>query len=50
MTMIEEHLKENFYNNSSINENLPIIREKLLSGKILPTAAAEGLLKLYYSK
>ncbi|NIM11223.1 MAG: methylmalonyl Co-A mutase-associated GTPase MeaB [Candidatus Aminicenantes bacterium] len=47
-SMIEDYLKENFYSNPSVQKELPIIKEKLLKGDLLPTTAAENLLKAYY--
>jgi LAO/AO transport system kinase len=47
-SMIEDYLKENFYSNPSVQKELPDIKEKLLKGDLLPTAAAERLLAAYY--
>ena len=46
-SMINEQIKNNFYNNPEIIKLLPKIKEEILSGNILPTAAAEKLLKIY---
>lgn len=46
--MMEEELKDNFYNNSSVKAELPSIKNDILSGGMLPTAAAKKLLELYY--
>jgi LAO/AO transport system kinase len=47
-TMIEEHLRENFYSNPEIKEELPGIKEQVLKSEVLPTAAAEKLLESFY--
>lgn len=47
--MIEDELKEQFYNNSRVKKELPAIKEEILKGKLLPTAAAEKLLKIFGS-
>jgi LAO/AO transport system kinase len=47
-SMIEDYLKESFYSNPSVQKKLPIIKEKLLKGGLLPTTAAESLLEAYY--
>jgi LAO/AO transport system kinase len=46
-SLIEEQIKKSFYNNSEIIKSLPKIQKDILSGKILPTAAAEELLRIY---
>lgn len=46
-TMIEEHLKENFYTDSRVKQELPRLREQVMSGEILPTTAAEQLLDIF---
>ena len=46
--MIENYLKENFYRNPMVQKELPGIKERLLKGDLLPTGAAESLLKAYY--
>jgi len=48
-SIIDEYLKDSFYNSGFIKNEIPGIKEKILSGKILPTAASEELLKLYFS-
>jgi LAO/AO transport system kinase len=47
-SMIEDYLKESFYSNPSVRKELPVIKEKLLKGNLLPTTAAENLLEAYY--
>lgn len=47
--MIEDELKEQFYNHTVIKKELPAIKEEILSGHILPTSAAEKLLKIFGS-
>ncbi len=46
--MIEESLKEKFYNEQNIKNILPAIKLDILSGVKLPTAAAEELLDLFF--
>jgi len=46
-SMIEEQIKKSFYTNPEIIKLFPKIKEEILSGNILPTAAAEKLLKIY---
>ena len=48
--IIENGLLEIFYKDPHIREKYDILREKILSGKILPTSAAEELLELFLSK
>ena len=47
-TMIDNDLREDFYHNPGIRSALPSLKEKVLAGTMLPTAAAESLLKTYY--
>lgn len=47
-TMIEDYLKERFYDHPGIKAELPGIKERVLKNQVLPTAAAEELLNLYY--
>jgi len=47
-SMIENYLKESFFNNPHVQKELPNIKDKLLNGTLLPTTAAEDLLKTYY--
>ena len=44
--IINEYLKESFYQNYKIQKEIPKIKTQILEGKVLPTAAAEKLLKL----
>jgi LAO/AO transport system kinase len=48
-SMVENYLKDDFYHNKNVNKVLSILKEKVLEGKIVPTEAAESLLKTYYS-
>jgi len=45
--LVEEQIKKSFYTNHEIIKSLPKIKNDILSGKILPTAAAEMLLGIY---
>ena len=47
-SMVENYLKDDFYHNKNVSKALSILKEKVLAGEILPTAAAEDLLKTYY--
>jgi len=49
-TMIEDELKHNFYNNENVRAALPKFKNETLNEEILPTKAAEELLKIFYSK
>ncbi len=46
-SMIEDELKESFYNNASVKEKIPTIRTAILGGLLLPTKAAEDLLGVF---
>lgn len=48
--MIEESLKEKFYNTAEIKHVIPTIKSEILNGSKLPTAAAEELLHLFFGK
>ena len=48
-SMVENYLKDDFYHNKNVSKALSILKEKVLAGTMLPTAAAENLLKTYYS-
>ncbi len=48
-TMIDECLKESFYRNPRVNEEIPGIKEQLLKKEVLPTTAVEKLLQFFYS-
>lgn len=47
-SMIEDYLKENFYNNPHVRAQFPHIRDDVLNDRSLPTEAAEELLKTYF--
>lgn len=47
--MIENELVDNFYKNTVVKKSLKEYKEKILNERILPTVAAENLLKNYYS-
>ena len=49
-TIINEYIKDSFYNNKVLQKEIANYREKILAGEILPTTAAENLIKLYFSK
>lgn len=47
-SMIEDYLKESFYNHPGIKTAAPRVREQILKNETLPTAAAEELLEIFY--
>ncbi len=49
LTMVENNLKHNFYTNNDVSKNLPLVKRQVLNGEILPTIAAEKLLKIFYN-
>ena len=49
-TIINEYIKDSFYNRKVLQKEIANYKEKILAGKILPTTAAEDLIKLYFSK
>ncbi|MBU2492123.1 MAG: methylmalonyl Co-A mutase-associated GTPase MeaB [Bacteroidetes bacterium] len=48
-SMIEESLKNEFYNNKNVKAEFPRIREDILRNNLVPTTAAEKLLKIFKS-
>jgi len=46
-SMIDSYLRESFYTDPDVREQFPRLKEDVLNGTILPTAAAEKLLKTY---
>jgi LAO/AO transport system kinase len=48
-SMIENSLRENFYSNPQIQAQLPVIKDQVLNGSMLPTTAADKLLGLVSS-
>lgn len=48
--IINEYIRDNFYNNKVIQKEIVRYKEKILSGEILPTTAAEDLIKIYFTK
>lgn len=49
-SMIENELKERFYNDPAIKAGLPDVKEKIDREELPPTIAAEYLLDLFYNK
>lgn len=47
--MIEENLRDEFYNNEKVQKAIAAIKEEITKDKITPTLAAEKLLKIYNS-
>lgn len=47
-SMIENYLKDNFYNNPEVRAMFPHVKEAVLKESLLPTTAAEQLLKTFY--
>lgn len=48
--MVEDGLKESFYNHPKVKEELPKLKEQILNGKLPATTAAELLLKLLHTE
>ncbi|MFH1194957.1 MAG: methylmalonyl Co-A mutase-associated GTPase MeaB [bacterium] len=48
LTMIENGLKDKFFNHPHIKSIMPEFKRNILSGKLTPSAAAEELLKIFY--
>ena len=48
--MVEDYLKDNFYQDPQVRAHLPDIEKSILDGTVLPTTAAENLLKFYFKK
>jgi LAO/AO transport system kinase len=48
--MVEDGLKESFYNHPKVKEELPKLKEKISEGKLPATTAAELLLKLLHTE
>ena len=48
--MVEHFLRDHVFNHPAIQKKLPAMEKKILNGSILPTAAAEQLLNLFFSK
>ncbi len=49
-SMIDSYLKDRFYANPHVREQLPRLKEDVLTGTLLPTAAAEELLKIFFKR
>lgn len=49
-TIIDEYIKDSFYNSIVVQKEIVNYKEIILKGEILPTTAAEDLIKLYFSK
>ncbi len=47
---IENELKKRFYSNPEVRGVLPLIKEKVMEGKLLPVEAVEELLNRYFNK
>ncbi len=47
-SMIEDYLRETFYRNGDVRGLLSSLEGKVLDGSVLPTTAAEELLKVFY--
>lgn len=47
LSMVEEKILSDFYNNKNIKIELKRVTEKILEGKLLPTEASEMLLKIF---
>jgi LAO/AO transport system kinase len=47
-SMIENYLNENFYENHEVQKQFSFIKDQVLDKTLLPTTAAENLLKTFY--
>ncbi|MAT59929.1 MAG: methylmalonyl Co-A mutase-associated GTPase MeaB [Ignavibacteriae bacterium] len=47
-SMIENELKRKFYDDNEVKNMIPEFKSEILKGNLLPTKAAEELLKLYF--
>lgn len=47
-TLVDNYIKDDFLNNSAVKQNLPSIKKEILNESILPTYAAEQLLKIFF--
>jgi len=45
--MVEDSLRDEFYNNDKVQKAIESIKDEIAKGKITPTLAAEKLLKIY---
>jgi len=48
--MVEDGLKDSFYNDPGVKKKLAEIKEKVLKSEAAPTAAAEQLLKIFFDR
>jgi len=48
LSLVEDFLKENFYSNAAVRRRIVEIREKIVTGKMLPTDGAEELIRAYF--
>lgn len=49
-SMIENELKRKFYDDNEVKNMIPEFKSEILKGNLLPTKAAEELLKLYFGE
>ena len=47
-SLVDSYLRESFYTSPDIREQIPQLREQILAETLLPTAAAEKLLELFF--
>jgi len=47
-TLVDNYIKDDFLNNSAVKQKLPSIKNEILNESILPTSAAEKLLKVFF--
>lgn len=47
-SMIDSYLRDSFYTNPDVREHFPRLKKDVLNGTVLPTAAAEELLKIFF--
>lgn len=47
-SLVDSYIRESFYTNPDIRMQIPMLREQVLAETLLPTAAAEKLLELFF--
>jgi hypothetical protein len=47
--MVEDEIKDKFYNNELVKKVIPGLQEEIIKGKLLPTAAVKKLLQIFNS-
>ncbi len=50
ISMVEDFLKDSFYENKNVKKKIEEVRDKIIAGKMIPTDGAEILLKSYFGQ